>query len=410
VGERSTYSDLSMQKEKIIITMTSWKNRICNIPMVIASILSNTMLPDKIVINLSEEEFVDKVLPEQVQQYIDLYDFIEVYWVGANTKVWKKIIPTLKRFPNDVVICIDDDKIYPSNFIKVLYNTHLMCPNNPIATTELLRFGAVQHCGSGTLDKAEFYGDMLKQKEPIDMVSSDTYFNYWAQKSGHPVVSCSLISRKFDKYNDNDAWSRGQEHLGKMWEYCVKTYGEVERHKPNIFYTIPFDTNKNIGAYYNKFAALIPKDAYVCFVDGDTLFTTPDYGELIEDAIIAYPYVDAFTCVTNRVNCKWQIAKHSDWNNDNIVYHRKFGNKRKEKCGNYCIDMTNDHLFSGLFLLMKKSAWDKIGGANEKGMLGVDNDIHDKIRKMGMNLYKIMGLYLYHWYRGGDKKDVKHLI
>ena len=41
----------------VIVSLTSWKKRIQNVHIILYSILSGTYIPDKIVINLSEDEF-----------------------------------------------------------------------------------------------------------------------------------------------------------------------------------------------------------------------------------------------------------------------------------------------------------------------------------------------------------------
>ena len=54
--------------KRIIITMTSWAKRIKNVPKVVFSILSNTITPDSIELNLSSDEFINKEkdLPEEL--------------------------------------------------------------------------------------------------------------------------------------------------------------------------------------------------------------------------------------------------------------------------------------------------------------------------------------------------------
>ena len=155
---------------------------------------------------------------------------------------------------------------------------------------------------------------------------------------------------------------------------------------------------------------LLPNDSdYIVFVDGDTIFTTPDFGSLIEEVIKLNPLVDMFTCYTNRVGCKWQVHPDVDGFNNDMKYHMDFGKQLKMDNGTQVTDVTNNSPFSGMLFIIKKSAWDKIGGAKKTGMLGVDNDIHMNIRKHGMKLYRIDGLYVYHWYRNNDKNDTKHL-
>ena len=181
-----------------------------------------------------------------------------------------------------------------------------------------------------------------------------------------------------------------------------------------IYYTMPFDSNKNIGRYYNRFMEVIPNDEdWGCFVDADTIFATPDYGCIIEDAILERPEADAFTCYTNRVGCKWQIAPGVDTNSNDVAYHRDFGQHMKIIYGTSIIDVTDKprgQVMSGFFFMLKKSAWKTIGGFKEDGMLGIDNDLHWRLQKHKLKFYLIRGLYLYHWYRGGNINDNSHLI
>ena len=63
----------------------------------------------------------------------------------------------------------------------------------------------------------------------------------------------------------------------------------------------------------------------------------------------------------------------------------------------------------------KKSAWEKVGGfKNYKGarsnMLGVDNMIHKDLEAHGLKTMVMNGVYVYHWYRGGDSFNTSHLI
>lgn len=181
-----------------------------------------------------------------------------------------------------------------------------------------------------------------------------------------------------------------------------------------IYYTVPFDSNKNIGKYYNSFMDIIPDDDdWACIVDGDTIFTTPDYGLIIEKVVQENLDASCFTGFTNRVGCEWQIAPGVDVTSDDIKYHRDFGEKMKIIYGSSVVDVTNkpkNAVMSGFLIMIKKSAWRTIGGFKDEGMLGVDNDLHWKLQNHNLKFYLIRGLYLYHWYRGGNKKYIEHLI
>lgn len=218
-------------------------------------------------------------------------------------------------------------------------------------------------------------------------------FNYAAWKT-------KVVFNYVDKNIFNSNW----------FKYNGKHYCKGNGNTTKIYYSIPFNGDKNIGVYYNEAMNLLPNDSdYMVFVDGDTIFTTPDFGSLIEEVIKLNPLVDMFTCYTNRVGCDWQVHPNVDGSNDDMKYHMEFGKQLKMDNSTQVTDVTNNSPFSGMLFIIKKSAWDKIGGVKKTGMLGVDNDIHMNIRKHDMKLYRIDGLYVYHWYRGGDKNNTKHL-
>lgn len=181
-----------------------------------------------------------------------------------------------------------------------------------------------------------------------------------------------------------------------------------------IYYSIPYSTEKNLGKYYNDFMKILPNpDDYACFVDADTIFTTPDFGHIIQKVVEENPSVGCFTCYTNRIGCKWQLLPGIDYDTNDIKYHRDLGKKIQTIFGTMCQDMTNvnkNEVMSGLLILLKKSVWEKIGGFVEKGMLGIDNDLHWKLQKHGEKIYIMNGIYLYHWYRWPNPKNKSHLL
>jgi len=181
-----------------------------------------------------------------------------------------------------------------------------------------------------------------------------------------------------------------------------------------IYYSIPYSTEKNIGKYYNDFMKALPSDDdYACFVDGDTIFTTSDYGSVIDRAIKENPDVGCFTCLTNRIGCKWQILPGVDQDNNDMKYHRDLGRRIQTIFGTICEDVTDkpdNEVMSGLLILIKKSAWKKIGGFKEAGMLGIDNDLHWKLKRKKQKIYLMRGIYLFHWYRWPDSKNKSHLV
>jgi hypothetical protein len=228
----------------VIVTITSWSKRIINIPTVLTSILEQTKKPKKIVLNLSTQEFINKEkdIPNEVINFINENNIIEINWVeGKNSKQWKKIIPTMQKYPNDWIICIDDDRIYWNTFIEELWESHLKYPDNAITINKAYEVnGYLQHCGHGTLETARFYNyfNDIDVNYLIDnFVSSDTVYNYLLHKNKHKIVSFSKTD-KSKPYNDI-------EGLRKTDKTCDRTiHHETFKHLENKYGVIQTLNNK----------------------------------------------------------------------------------------------------------------------------------------------------------------------
>ena len=144
-----------MVKERVIVSLTTYSKRIGNIPVVLDTIFAQTVPPDLVVLNLA----YDEVIPEYVIKYIESHS-IEVNRV-PDTKVYKKLIPTLKKFPQDSIISIDDDFLYPSNMIEDFLHIHKLYPNNPISGNDVVQYGMQCHCGCASLMKYCFLGNEI---------------------------------------------------------------------------------------------------------------------------------------------------------------------------------------------------------------------------------------------------------
>ena len=176
----------------IIVTMTSWPKRIKNVEKTIKTILDNNVLPEKIIVNLSTDEFPEKEssLPNELVLLSRKNPIIEFHWLKHNTTVWKKIIPTIVRFKNANVICIDDDRLYPKDFIANFKNAAIKYPSGPITGANISFYKKFkQHCGHATLDKYSFYKDGLDfiTKDVMDLKSSDSVLTIIANRTGHPT-------------------------------------------------------------------------------------------------------------------------------------------------------------------------------------------------------------------------------
>lgn len=179
-----------------------------------------------------------------------------------------------------------------------------------------------------------------------------------------------------------------------------------------IYYTIPWDSGVNVGRYYNSFMEALPNDEdAACFMDADAALVTGPYGRQFEAILRRYPECGLFFGMTNRLGCQLQVVKSVDPASNDIAYHRKVGAEIMEKYWDECVPVTagKTELMSGVLFILRKSAWKKAGRFLDKGILGVDNDMHAKVAASGTPVMLMKGAYVYHWYRGGKRNVTAHL-
>jgi FkbM family methyltransferase len=108
---------------KIIVSLTSYGHRIeSTAPLAIASLFNQTILPDKIILWLAHHEKQTSAL--QKLQKLGL----EIKYT-KDTKSYKKLIPALKEFPESTIITVDDDVVYPGDWLEKTLYEHNKHPN-----------------------------------------------------------------------------------------------------------------------------------------------------------------------------------------------------------------------------------------------------------------------------------------
>lgn len=114
--------------EKLIVSLTSFPPRIKQVKYAINSLLNQTIKPDIVVLWLAEGEFPNKEkdLPRSLLK-LKKYG-LTIEWYAHNIKPYKKLIPSLLKYPNDIIITVDDDVFYRPDWLEKLYSCHLENP------------------------------------------------------------------------------------------------------------------------------------------------------------------------------------------------------------------------------------------------------------------------------------------
>lgn len=115
------------RKPRIIVSLTSFPERMYDIHYCLYSLLTQDCKPDEIILWLGENEFPERDfdIPNEV---LKLKQYGLTIKFTKDIKSYTKIIPALKEYPTDIIVTADDDIYYPKNWLKLLYEDYLQNP------------------------------------------------------------------------------------------------------------------------------------------------------------------------------------------------------------------------------------------------------------------------------------------
>ena len=120
-------NNIETREKHIIVSLTSYPARLPNIYLCLKSLLLQTVKPDKIILwfgcDTKRENLTQDML--DLEQYGIEYRFDE----KNNIKPHKKYYYAMREFPDDIIITVDDDVVYPPRTIESLMKSYRRHPN-----------------------------------------------------------------------------------------------------------------------------------------------------------------------------------------------------------------------------------------------------------------------------------------
>lgn len=110
---------------ELIVSMTSFRDRFKNLPLVFGSLLNQTMKPKKIVVVLDDVDV--PYITREMQDYFDRDDF-EVIITADDIRPHKKYYYAMQKYRKDIIITVDDDVLYHPDMVASLYSSYLKYP------------------------------------------------------------------------------------------------------------------------------------------------------------------------------------------------------------------------------------------------------------------------------------------
>jgi len=120
-----------------VVAVTSFPARICSVHWTLRSLFLQKTVPEKVVLVLSGEEFPAGAssLPRNLTRFLaKVEDRVDLIFTTDNKRSYKKLLPALDAYPKHVIVTVDDDVIYPSNWFSSLLAAHKLFPDSIIGT------------------------------------------------------------------------------------------------------------------------------------------------------------------------------------------------------------------------------------------------------------------------------------
>jgi glycosyltransferase involved in cell wall biosynthesis len=257
------------QKNKIIISLTSYPARINVVHKAILTLLEQTKKADKVILWLADEDFPNKEkdLPRELTELTKRG--LTISWC-KDIKSYKKLIFILKEYPDHIIVTVDDDIYCPKDWLEKLYMEYIKQPNMVHchrAHGITLRYGNIlpylqwNFCLEGAKTKPSFrnfptgaggilypphvfYRDILREDLFLKLFTSTDDIWFWAM--------CVLNNIKINVVKNNIRYIKNIENSQEtsLWSINKNTINDENLQKifrlyPNLYkkirkYTIPY--------------------------------------------------------------------------------------------------------------------------------------------------------------------------
>ena len=146
--------------EEIIVSLTSFPERIEHVHICLAQLFNQALPPDRIMLWLAEQQFPSKQLPDNLKPYVK--KGLEVRFCPRDLKGHKKYFYVMQEFPEAIVVTFDDDLIYHENSLMELYNSYIKHPD----CISCLRSQEIQFDENGNILPYRMWKTLSNNDEP----------------------------------------------------------------------------------------------------------------------------------------------------------------------------------------------------------------------------------------------------
>lgn len=264
----------NFDKNGIVLSLTSYKERLRFIPQVLKPIWNGSVKPIKTVLSLDEKDvpFINSESPE-LKSFIDS-GRVELIVSREDIKPHTKYFFAMKKYRNNIIVTIDDDIIYPQDTIESLYKGYLIHPDCIIAR----RVHKIRKDSEGKLmayNKWDF--ECIKEKGPSKFLFA-TGVGGVLYPPNILEINDSLLSEIKKCLNADDVYLKYLQakkgisvyYVGPNKKVGLKVISGSQKKALSFTNTQKVRNIENNDDYMKKFPPFIPKSKviYTCITGG----------------------------------------------------------------------------------------------------------------------------------------------
>ena len=203
------YKQKARVEKDLIVSLTSFPARINNVWQVVECLKRQTVLPEKIILWLSEEQFPNgEGIPESLRKQED--KLFEIRLVEGDIRSHKKYLYAIQEFPEKTFITCDDDVYYETDMIERLENTSLRFPRCIVANNA----HTILHDSNGNLLPYLKWSPATHQYESKDLLQVGIGGVLYPPRCLNPLVARIDIFKNVAPLAD-DIWLNTMARLNK---------------------------------------------------------------------------------------------------------------------------------------------------------------------------------------------------
>jgi len=242
-----------------VVSLTTFPARLNNLWMVLYCMYKQTVLPGKIVVTLIKEEIPGGFdsLPESLKYYAD--KGVEFLFADENLRPHNKYFYTRQKYPERIVITIDDDLLYYYDTIERLLMLHNKYPEAICSN----RVHGIVFNGN-KLEKYSKWRPAFKPEGPSNMLCALGYSSVLYPPSFQYIDLFDIDKIKALSLGADDIWLMVMEILSDTKVVVGKYYA----------HPVTLPSSQKIALQKINNAAISRNDKYISLLDKEYKFVS----------------------------------------------------------------------------------------------------------------------------------------